>query len=149
MIKIMRAVILLTLTLLLAGCRDSAELPDEATQGPNPTITQPRNRLIPTVKIARATGWPEGEMPKAATGLAVNAFATGLDHPRWLYVLPNGDVLVAETNTPKQAGVGGIKGLIIAWAMNRAGAGVPSPNRIVLLRDADGDGVAETNSIFL
>ena len=90
------------------------------------------------------------EMPKPADGLAVNAFATGLDHPRWLYVLPNGDVLVAESNTPKQEeGVGGIKGMIMTWMMQRAGAGVPSPNRIMLLRDADGDGVAETKSVFV
>ena len=89
-------------------------------------------------------------MPKPAEGLAVNVFATGLDHPRWLYVLPNGDVLVAETNTPKQEeGVGGIKGMVMGWMMKRAGAGVPSPNRIMLLRDADGDGVAETKSVFL
>ena len=140
---------MVVLAALLAACGDSAELPEEATRGPDPTLPAPKEMLIPTLKIARATGWPQGEKPKPANGLAVNAFATGLDHPRWLYVLPNGDVLVAETNTPKQAGVGGITGLIIAWAMNRAGAGVPSPNRIVLLRDADGDGVAETKSIFL
>jgi glucose/arabinose dehydrogenase len=89
-------------------------------------------------------------MPKPAEGLSVNVVATGLDHPRWLYVLPNGDVLVAETNTPKQEeGVGGIKGMVMGWMMKRAGAGVPSPNRIMLLRDADGDGVAETKSVFL
>lgn len=137
------------LAALLAACGDSAELPEEATRGPDPTLPAPKEMLIPTLKIARATGWPQGEKPKPANGLAVNAFATGLDHPRWLYVLPNGDVLVAETNTPKQEEASGIRVMIIAWAMNRAGAGVPSPNRIVLLRDADGDGVAETKSILL
>jgi len=148
MTVITRALVVLLLTLLL-GC-DSAELPEEQTQGPNPKIPAPSEALIPTIKIARATGWPQGDMPKPAEGLAVAAFATGLDHARWLYVLPNGDVLVAETNTPKQEqGIGGIKGLIFQWALNRAGAGVPSPNRIVLLRDADGDGVAETTSVFL
>jgi glucose/arabinose dehydrogenase len=136
------------LTLLVAAC-DSAELPEEQTQGPNPKIPPPSEALVPTVNLARATGWPEGEMPKPADGLAVAAFAGGLDHPRWLYVLPNGDVLVAETNTPKQDTAGGIKVWIMAWAMDIAGAGVPSPNRIVLLRDADGDGVAETRSNFL
>jgi glucose/arabinose dehydrogenase len=140
---------MVVLAALLAACGDSAELPEQATQGPDPTLPPPKELLIPTLKIARATGWPRGEMPKPANGLAVNAFATGLDHPRWLYVLPNGDVLVAETNTPKQEGPGGIKGMIMAWALKRAGAGVPSPNRIILLRDADGDGVAETKSIFL
>jgi glucose/arabinose dehydrogenase len=148
MIMIARAAILWTFTLLLAAC-DSAQVPEEEAQGPDPKIPAPSGALIPTINIARATGWPQGEMPEPANGLAVKAFATGLDHPRWLYVLPDGDVLVAETNTPKKDEAGGIKGWIIAWAMNRAGAGVPSPNRIVLLRDADGDGVAETRSVFL
>jgi glucose/arabinose dehydrogenase len=136
------------LTTGLAAC-DAAELPEAATEGTNPTIPPPSEALIPTINLARATGWPEGERPKPAEGLAVAAFAAGLDHPRWLYVLPNGDVLVAETNTPKQEAAGGIKAWMMAWAMDIAGAGVPSPNRIVLLRDADGDGVAETRSNFL
>ncbi|MGZ8416286.1 MAG: PQQ-dependent sugar dehydrogenase [Methyloceanibacter sp.] len=138
-----------TLAMLLSAC-DSASVPEGQTQGPNPEIPAPSKALIPTINVAKATGWPEGQMPKAADGLAVGAFAAGLNHPRWLYVLPNGDVLVAETNTPKQeGGVGGIKGMIMAWMMQRAGAGVPSPNRILLLRDADGDGVAETKSVLL
>ena len=146
---IARTALLLTLALILAAC-DAADVPEAQTQGPNPEIPAPSNALIPTINVAKATGWPEGQMPKPADGLAVNAFATGLDHPRWLYVLPNGDVLVAETNTPKQEeGTGGIRGMIMAWMMQRAGAGVPSPNRIILLRDADGDGVAETKSVFL
>src|SRR6185312_16309461 len=112
------------LVLLLAGCRDSAELPEQATQGPHPALPAPKERLIPTLNIAKATGWKQGEMPGAANGLTVSAYATGLDHPRWLYVLPNGDVLVAETNTPKQeepAGAGGvmgwIRGEVMGWAM--------------------------------
>ena len=146
---IARTALLLTLALILAAC-DAADVPEAQTQGPNPEIPAPSNALIPTINVAKATGWPEGQMPKPADGLAVNAFATGLDHPRWLYVLPNGDVLVAETNTPKQEeGTSGIRGMVMAWMMQRAGAGVPSPNRIILLRDADGDGVAETKSVFL
>jgi glucose/arabinose dehydrogenase len=145
---IARAALVLTFTLLLAAC-DSAKMPEEEAQGPEPIIPAPSGALIPTINIARATGWPQGEMPKPADGLAVKAFASGLDHPRWVYVLPDGDVLVAETNTPKKDEPGGIRGWIMAWAMNRAGAGVPSPNRIVLLRDADGDGVAETKAVFL
>ena len=148
--------IAVALVLLLTGCRDSAELPEQATQGPNPTLPAPKERLIPTLNITKATGWKQGETPKAANGLTVSAYAAGLDHPRWLYVLPNGDVLVAETNTPKQeepAGAGGvmgwIRGEVMVWAMQRAGAGVPSPNRIMLLRDADSDGLAETKSVFL
>ena len=82
--------------------------------------------------------------------MAVNAFATGLDHPRSVYVLPNGDVLVAETNAPPKPDDGkGIKGFVYEQVQKWAGAGVPSANRITLLRDADGDGVAETRSVFL
>jgi glucose/arabinose dehydrogenase len=148
MAVMMRAATVLLLTLLVAAC-DSADVPEEQAQGPNPTIPAPSHALIPAINIARATGWLKGERPKPADGLAVKAFASGLDHPRWLYVLPNGDVLVAETNTPEEDGPGGIKGWIMGWAMKRAGAGGASPNRIVLLRDADGDGVAETKSTFL
>src|SRR5690606_28837157 len=100
---------------------------------------------------APAVGWPEGRTPVAAQGLAVNAFATGLDHPRWLYELPNGDVLVAESNAPAKPDdkTGGLRGWIQGLVMGKAGAGVPSANRITLLRDADGDGVAETKTGFL
>jgi glucose/arabinose dehydrogenase len=91
-----------------------------------------------------------GAKPTPAAGLAVNVFAGVLDHPRWVYVLPNGDVLVAETNAPpKPDDHKGIKGWIMSKVQKRAGAGVPSANRITLLRDADGDGVAETRSVFL
>jgi len=136
--------------LTLAGCGESANIPEEATFGPNPTLPPPTKTFIPTVNIATAKGWPEGAKPKAAPGLAVNAFASGLDHPRWLYVLPNGDVLVAETNAPSRPEEGnGIKGFFVGMALKRAGAAVPSANRITLLRDADGDGVAETRTVFL
>ena len=76
------------------------------SHGPNPTIPAPTKTLIPTVNVAKATGWPEGAKPKAANGLTVNAFANGLDHPRWVYVLPNGDVLVAESNAPPKPAAG-------------------------------------------
>jgi glucose/arabinose dehydrogenase len=102
------------------------------------------------VKIAPAKGWKDGQTPAAANGLSVAAFARGLDHPRSLYVLPNGDVLVAETNAPKRPDDNrGIKGWFFKRYQKAAGAGVPSANRITLLRDADGDGVAELRSVFL
>ena len=105
---------------------------------------------IPTVNIAEAVGWPQGAKPTPAQGLQVGAFAEGLDHPRWLYVLPNGDVLVAETNAPpKPDDAKGIRGWVMKKVMGRAGAGVPSPNRITLLRDANHDGIAETRTVFL
>jgi glucose/arabinose dehydrogenase len=118
--------------------------------GPNPTLPQPKSALLPTIHIAPAKGWPRGAMPTAAAGLAVKPYATDLDHPRWLHVLPNGDVLVAETNAPARSEVGGgIKGLAMKKVMEQAGAAVPSANRLTLLRDANGDGVAEMKTVFL
>jgi glucose/arabinose dehydrogenase len=137
------------LALGLAGCRDEASFPVEAGTGPNPKLPPPRQRLIPTVQVAHAVGWPEDGTPVAPDGLKVERFASGLSHPRWLYVLPNGDVLVAETNAPPQPEQTGLMAWIMKSVMDWAGAGVPSPNRITLLRDADGNGVAETKSIFL
>ena len=138
------------LLLNLAACGEVATLPEQAGIGPHPTLPSPNPTLLPTVNIAPAKGWPAGATPRAAAGLAVSAFATGLDHPRWLYVLPNGDVLVAETNAPpKPEDSKGIKGWVSRLFMKRAGAGVPSANRITLLRDANGDGIAETRTIFL
>ena len=143
--------LLLSLLILnLGACGELATLPEQAVVGPHPTLPSPNPTLIPTVNIAPAKGWPVGATPKAAPGLAVNAFASGLDHPRWLYVLPNGDVLVAESNAPPKPDDGtGIKGWIMKWFMKRAGAGVPSANRITLLRDGDGDGIAEVRTVLL
>jgi glucose/arabinose dehydrogenase len=136
--------------IMLAACGDTAKLPVEASMGPNPTLPEPNRTLITTVNVAPAKGWPDGGEPVAAQGLTANAFATGLDHPRWLYVLPNGDVLVAETNAPRrEEEESGIIGWIEGLVMDRAGAGTRSANRITLLRDADGDGVAETRTVFL
>src|SRR5512132_643312 len=133
-----------------AGCGERAALPESAGIGPRPTLPAPNPTLIPTIEIAPAKGWPAGAKPTAAGGLSVGAYAGGLDHPRWLYVLPNGDVLVAETNGPPRPDDNkGIKGWFTKRVMKRAGAGVPSANRISLLRDVDGDGVAETRTVFL
>ena len=138
------------IVLVLAGCGDQATLPIKAGMGPSPTLPPPHHTLIPTINIAPAKGWPAGATPVAAEGLTVSAYASGLDHPRWVYVLPNGDVLVAETNAPPKPEDGNsIKGWVMKKVMKRAGAGTPSANRITLLRDADGDGVAETKTVFL
>lgn len=141
----------LTLTLPLAACGGPEPLPSEATYGPNPTLVEPHGGLLPTVKIADVVGWRDGAMPIPAAGLRVQPFASGLDHPRWLYTLPNGDVLVAEsTAPPKPKGKsGGLKGWIQGLFMKKAGAGNPSADRLTLLRDADGDGVAEVKTPFL
>ena len=134
----------------LAACGDTATLAPAQGMGATPTLPQPKTSLIPTVKIAPAQGWPDGTMPTAVAGLAVTALARDLDHPRWVYVLPNGDVLVAESNKPPKAEKSfSLRSWVMGVVMKRAGAGVPSANRITLLRDADGDGVAETRSVFL
>ena len=145
----MRRFAFASLLILFAAC-ESAKLPVEAGIGPNPSLPPPNATLIPTVHVAPAKGWPAGAIPAAAAGYAVNAFARGLDHPRWLYVLPNGDVVVAETNAPERPdNAKGIKGWFMAHFYKIAGASVPSANRITLLRDANGDGVAETRTVFL
>ena len=134
----------------LAACGETSSLQVSDGTGPSPKLPEPDKTLIPTVNIAPAIGWPEGAKPVAAAGTQVAAFAENLDHPRWLYVLPNGDVLVAETNAPPKPDDGtGIRGWVMKKVMGRAGAGVPSANRITLLRDQDHDGIAETRTVFL
>jgi glucose/arabinose dehydrogenase len=136
-------------TLLICGCGGQARLPSNADEGQNPSLPPPEKRLLPTLNIAPAKGWAEGEQPKAAAGLSVTPFARGLDHPRWLYVLPDGDVLVAETNAPpKPQDARGVRGWVQRHVMKRAGSITPSADRITLLRDGDGDGIAEQRFTF-
>ena len=146
----LRAPAVLAACVLLAACSESSKLPDRADVGPRPTLTAPNKTLLPTVHIAPAAPWLDGQAPQAARGLQVQAFAKGLSHPRWLHVLPNGDVLVAESNAPPRPEDGqGIRGWVMKKVMARAGAGTPSANRITLLRDADGDGQPEGRTVFL
>lgn len=143
-------VLSIAVTLILSACGEIATLPISAGIGPKPILPSTRQTLIPTVNIAPAKGWPFGVAPQPANGLRVAAFASDMDHPRWLYVLPNGDILVAETNAPpKPEDAKGIKGWLMGLIMKKAGAGVPSANRIILLRDTDGDGVADLRSVLL
>jgi glucose/arabinose dehydrogenase len=138
------------LAVLLSACGDTATLPVSAGTGAAPQLPEPNKTLIPTLKIAEAKGWPEGRKPTVPSGTSVTALASGLDHPRWVHVLPNGDVLVAESNAPERPDQGkGIKAWFKARAMKKAGAATPSANRITLLRDADGDGIAETKNVFI
>ena len=149
MLKRQHAVVIV-LAAGLAACGESSTLQVTDGTGPSPTLPAPNKTLIPTVNIAPAVGWAQGTKPVAAQGLQVQAFAEGLDHPRWLYVLPNGDVLVAESNAPaKPDGSQGLREWIASKVMGRAGAGVPSANRITLLRDTNHDGKADTRTVFL
>jgi len=127
---------------------DVAQLPLDAVTGPTPQITAGREQIFPTIAVADVDRWKTGEAPVVAPGLVVERFAEGLDHPRNLYTLPNGDILVAETNSPPRK-MGGVEGFVMKWLMGKAGADVPSANRITLLRDANGDGQAELKTPFL
>ncbi|WNO54704.1 PQQ-dependent sugar dehydrogenase [Stakelama saccharophila] len=149
-----RLIVLAVLLLILVGIvvwvfqPDRADLSVQAVTGRVPKLTAPEVETFPTTDVAEAVGWPEGARPSAAAGLTVQAFARGLDHPRWLYQLPNGDVLVAETNSPPRDR-DGITGWVMDRLMRKAGASVPSADRITLLRDTDGDGIADKRSPFL
>ena len=127
---------------------DRARLSVDQVAGRQPTIQAPREQVIPTVNIAKPVGWTNGAKPSVAQGLTIRSFATGLDHPRWLYELPNGDVLVAETNSPPRPSAGLVQ-RVMNFFLGRAGAAVPSANRITLLRDTDGDGVADVKTPFM
>src|SRR5260221_6925399 len=144
------ALLLLVAALAICGC-EGGRGPFARTVGPNPQVQKPPDKtLIPTVHVAAAHRWKEGEGPVAAPGTHVEAFATGLEHPRWVYVLPNGDVLVAETNTPRDSNdFDGIRGFVMRIVMWRMGAAVKSPNRITLLRDTKGTGKADKSSVYL
>ena len=138
------------IALALTACGEQARQSVEAGTGPAPALLDPVKTLFPTVKVAEATGWPEGATPTPAAGLSVNEFAGGLEHPRWLFVLPNGDVLVAESDSPGTDKSGrGIKGFFQKMLMKKAGSGTGSANRITLLRDANGDGIAETKTVLV
>ncbi|KAB0507618.1 PQQ-dependent sugar dehydrogenase [Pseudomonas moorei] len=153
-----RLALLITAAALLSACGESSKLPPQASVGPAPQLPEPTTSLIPTLKVSKAIGWPGNAMPTAPAGFKVTALAENLDHPRWVYTLPNGDLLVAESNHPPmpEGATGGGSGPI-AWAkrtvmgfvMGRVGADVPSANRITLLRDADGDGRAEVRTVFM
>ena len=122
----------------------------EGVTGRQPTLPPPESSLIPTVNVVDGRRMDGGQTPPPAAGLGVTAFARGLDHPRWLHVLPNGDVLVAETNAPPRPEDDKRHPRLALQAFQKkAGGAVPSANRITLLRDADGDGVAEAQSVFL
>ena len=134
--------------LAVVSCGKPKTLPASAGIGPNPTLPEPDYFLFAPVKLAPPVGWLGTQAPTPAPGLAVTKFAAGLNHPRWLYVLPNGDVLVAETDGPGEV-TKRPKDIIMRIAMHSVGAEMSRNHRILLLRDANGDGIAETRSVFL
>lgn len=145
-----RASVGVVAAVLAMSCGSVARLPLAAGTGVQPVLPPPNRSLIPVINVATAKGWAQGATPTAADGMSVAAFASGLDHPRWLYVLPNGDVLVAETNgPPRPQNNKGIRGWFFKRFQKKAGGAVPSANQITLLRDRNGDGIVETRSIFL
>ena len=126
-----------------------AEHTVEQLSGRDPVISEPKRETIPSIAIAKPVGWAPGEAPVAAPGLEVKRFAEGLDHPRVIHTLPNGDVVVAEADTPVSTSGGGIMGWIARTLMQRAGSNGESADRLTLLRDGDGDGVAEQRFVLL
>ena len=150
MLRPAQVAVLATALAASAACGGAARLPISAGVGPNPALPPPRTSILPLVNVVTATGWNGAAAPVATPGTVVRAFATGLQHPRWLYVLPNGDVLVAETNAPARPDDNkGFKGWFFKRYQKKAGGAAPSANRITLLRDTDGDGVADTRTTFL
>jgi glucose/arabinose dehydrogenase len=148
-------IVLLVLLLILAVAAwwvlrgEPAQHSVDEVSGEDPVLAQPDPQLVPTVKVFKPVGWDEGETPEAAEGLAVNRFAEGLEHPRIIYPLPNGDILVAESNAPERVVAGGwLTNLVAGFLFRKAGAGEPSPDKLVLLRDADGDGTAEARTML-
>jgi glucose/arabinose dehydrogenase len=141
---------LVAASVLTAGCGATSSLSPGLGFGPRPELPPPDTSLLPTVNVVKAIGWAPNQTPTAAEGLAVTAFARDLDHPRWLFVLPNGDVLVAETNAPaRQDDGGGIRGWFVRRYQRKAGGVTPSADRITLLRDTDADGIADVRTVFL
>lgn len=149
--KLLATILVIVLALAAFGAwiwrGNPSDRTTDATSGKTPLLVEAESERIPSVSLPRTVGWKPGETPAAAKGFAVSRFAEGLDHPRTLLTLPNGDVLVAETNSPARSG-GGMTGFVMGLMMKRVGAGVASPNRIVLLRDGDGDGKAEQRFTF-
>ncbi len=145
--SLVRATLVVASALILAACDEQAGDPRDQ-YGADPKLPEPHQYLLPPMKVMPARGWAAGETPVVAAGMRVQAFATGFLHPRIVYALPNGDVLVVESNgsggpvyRPKDYIEGKIKGL--------AGSGAPAGQRISLLRDQDGDGVPKLRTVFI
>jgi glucose/arabinose dehydrogenase len=148
--RVISSALLCTALLCLAGCSDGSGDP-RAQIGPNPVLPEIKQFLVPPIHIASIVGWKKDETPTVAQGLQAKAFATGLQHPRSLYVLPNGDVLVVESRAPRAATIKRPKEIVMDWVESWATSGgeTGESNRITLLRDSNGDGVPDTQTVFL
>ena len=146
----MKKILGILLLSILFSCQ-TAPVVDSSivTLGNNPVLPEPSTSIIPTVNIAKGSKWPDGVMPHVKDGLTINLYSKELIHPRWLYVLPNGDVLVAQSNKQSPKKTQGLKDLVAGYIMKRAGAGIDSPDKITLLRDKNDDGKAELANDFL
>lgn len=148
--RVSKIIFLGTVSVMLAACGNNSQLPKEASYGPNPALPAPQQQHIPQDNSAGSGKWQNGETPTPAPGLAVKAFATNLDHPRWVYTLPNGDVLVAETNKGTSwADTMGYGGWLESFVRRVEGLSAKSANRITLLRDTKGNGVADVKTVFI
>jgi glucose/arabinose dehydrogenase len=138
--------------LTLPACSDGDNSFDPQSQiGPNPNLPEPKQYLFPPMRLAPVVGWKDGEKPTVANGLRIEALATGLGHPRSLYVLPNGDILVVESKSPGTDPINRPKDIVMRWieSMVTSGGDNKPSNRITLLRDANADGKPETQTVFL
>ena len=147
----LRTTLLCTCTIILSACSNDDAANGDDVVGPSPKLAEQTQYLVPQMRIAPVVGWKDGETPTVATGLQIKALASGLNHPRSVYTLSNGDVLVVESVAPPQASVTRPKDLIMGLVQSFAtgGGGSEASNRITLLRDADGDGIAEVHEVFL
>ena len=136
--------------LTLAACNDDSSFNPQDQVGPNPPLPEPQQFLFPPMRLSKIVGWKEGEKPTVAQGLKIEALATDLQHPRSLYVLPNGDVLVVELKSPGVQPIARPKDLIMGWieSMVTSGGDTGPSNRITLLRYGD-DGRPQTRTVFL
>jgi glucose/arabinose dehydrogenase len=150
--RISAAAVALVAAIALSGCTQKGSSDPLVGFGPSPILPAPQKPfLLPQVATPKAVGWPAGAAPKAPPGFTVTRLADGLDHPRWVYVLPNGDVLAAESASqpsPADHTQKGLEALAARFIMKRVGAEQASPNKIILLRDTDGDGVADVKKVF-
>jgi glucose/arabinose dehydrogenase len=146
----MKKILGILLLSILFSCQTTPMVDSSiVTLGNNPALPEPSTSIIPTVNIAKASQWPDGVMPHVKDGLTINLYSKELIHPRWLYVLPNGDVLVAQSNKQSPKKTQGLKDLVAGYIMKLAGAGIDSPDKITLLRDKNDDGKAELANDFL